>query len=58
MKVQDEGKEKPRLFWYILKIKTVEYRIPSNNIRGYCRIFPFFSAEIIRGRTLLEGGHY
>ena len=30
------------------------YRIPSNNIRGYYEIFPFFGEEITRGRTLLE----
>ena len=30
------------------------YRITSNNVRGHYRNFPFFSADIIRGRTLLE----
>ena len=42
----------------ILKSNYRIYRIPSNNIRGHYRNFPFFSAEIFRGRTLLEGGHY
>ena len=34
------------------------YCIPSNNIRGYYKFFPFFGAEMIRVRRLLQGAHY
>ena len=38
----------------VIHLHQNEYRIPFNNIRGYYWNFPFFSAEIIRGWTLLE----
>ena len=37
-------------------VRNIPY--PPNNNRGYYENFPYFGAEIIRGRRLLEGGHY